>query len=341
MLSMTEKGTVSTAFVANALDRVSARAIVKEALSAAEISPELLASPDARIPSATYANLVKILTTKLDDEFLGQDSRRVKVGSFAMLCRAAIACHTLGDALQSALHFYRLLLNDIFGELECAGSLSWLTLRLAPDASLNLFSQEMLLMSLHRLACWLVHRRISVRMASFRYSKPPHYAEYNMMFDGTVRFDQTFTGIAFNSDLLLLPVRRSRNDLDQFLSSIPESLLLPYHDSKSTADRVTELLSGEQPHEWPAFDVVARKLSLSESTLRRRLEEEGKSYQSIKDYLRRDMAINLLSDGTQNVTDIATQLGFAEPSAFFRAFKKWTGATPGDYRRTIAQLAAA
>jgi AraC-like DNA-binding protein len=74
---------------------------------------------------------------------------------------------------------------------------------------------------------------------------------------------------------------------------------------------------------------------MAAATVRRRLQEEGESYQSIKDQLRRDLAISYLSDSGRSVVDIALELGFAEPSAFHRAFKKWTGASPGEFRRTL------
>ena len=71
------------------------------------------------------------------------------------------------------------------------------------------------------------------------------------------------------------------------------------------------------------------------ATVRRRLQEEGASYQSIKDQLRRDLAISYLSHSTRSVMDIALELGFSERSAFHRAFRKWTGASPGEFRRTL------
>jgi AraC-like DNA-binding protein len=86
----------------------------------------------------------------------------------------------------------------------------------------------------------------------------------------------------------------------------------------------------------PDFEVLARELHTASATLRRRLHEEGESYQSIKDQLRRDLAITYLSHSDRSVMDIALELGFAEPSAFHRAFKKWTGASPGHYRRSLA-----
>ncbi len=80
-------------------------------------------------------------------------------------------------------------------------------------------------------------------------------------------------------------------------------------------------------------------MCMSSPTLQRRLQSEGLNYQRLKDDLRRDIAIELLSNVSLPVTDIATQVGFQEPSAFHRAFKKWTGVSPGSYRRSSESTA--
>ena len=77
---------------------------------------------------------------------------------------------------------------------------------------------------------------------------------------------------------------------------------------------------------------MARQLNTSPQTLRRRLHEQGTSFQELKDQLRRDLAIYHLGRRELPIQEIAEQLGFSEPSAFHRAFKKWTGLTPGAYR---------
>ncbi|SCU91258.1 Ornithine utilization regulator (fragment) [Cupriavidus necator] len=74
-------------------------------------------------------------------------------------------------------------------------------------------------------------------------------------------------------------------------------------------------------------------MHISASTLQRRLAVEGTSFQSLKDQLRRDLAIERLSTSSTPVSQLAAQLGFADTTAFNRAFKVWTGSTPGSYRR--------
>ncbi|MNR46967.1 Urease operon transcriptional activator [compost metagenome] len=86
------------------------------------------------------------------------------------------------------------------------------------------------------------------------------------------------------------------------------------------------------PEEWPELEKLAQIMSMSNSTLQRRLQAEGITYQRLKDDLRRDIAINLLCNPNLTVIDVAVQTGFQETSAFHRAFKKWTGVSPGAYR---------
>ena len=82
----------------------------------------------------------------------------------------------------------------------------------------------------------------------------------------------------------------------------------------------------------PLLNAVAARLAVSAQTLRRRLAAEGTSFQQIRDQLRRDAAIAALATGTVSIEDISRRLGFSEPSAFHRAFKRWTGSAPRSYQ---------
>jgi AraC-like DNA-binding protein len=86
----------------------------------------------------------------------------------------------------------------------------------------------------------------------------------------------------------------------------------------------------------PAFEAVAAKLGLAPRTLHRRLRDEGTSFREIKAALRRELALARLERTRQSVADIAAELGYSEPSAFFRAFQGWTGEAPSAHRRRRA-----
>ena len=86
------------------------------------------------------------------------------------------------------------------------------------------------------------------------------------------------------------------------------------------------------PAEWLELGELSAQLNISEATIQRRLKNEGSSYQQLKNDIRRDMAIELLGKTTHTLQDISELLNFQDASAFHRAFKKWTGVSPGAYR---------
>jgi AraC-like DNA-binding protein len=340
-----EKGTIAISFVEAALDAVRARGLDAEALLLqVGISPSLLHAPQARVSAAHYGALWRLIAQTLGDELFGLDSRRVKVGSFAMLCRAAIHCQTLERALNRCSRFYDLLLDDVSIVLSRDGNAAKLALHERNSrrgCSQRVFAHEGLLIILHGLACWLVGRRIPITLAEFGYPEPAHSAEYRTMYSTQLSFCQPNTSIAFDVCYLALPVVQDEQSVKEFLRVIPENILVKYKNKNGLTAKVRARLRRALPGELPDLETVACDLHTTPATLRRRLQEEGESYQSIKDQLRRDLAITYLSHSERSVTDIALELGFAEPSAFHRAFKKWTGASPGEHRRNLAHLAPA
>ncbi len=332
-----EPGTIAICFVAAALQSVRARELnAEELLAKVGLSSSLLRVPQARVSAKHYGALWRTIALALDDEFFGQDSRRMKAGSFAMLCHSVLSCKTLGQALDRSLRFYALILDDISGKSERDGRDARIVLheRVA-GADQRVFAHELLLMLLYGVSCWLVGRRIPLLRAEFSYAEPAYSAEYRLMYCADLRFNRPNTVIAFDANHLDLPVVQNERSLKEFLRTAPESILLKYKNGSSLNARVRRRLRQCLPGEVPDFERLAEELNMTPATLRRRLREEGESYQTIKDQLRRDLAISYLSHSSRSVMDIALELGFSERSAFHRAFRKWTGASPGEFRRTL------
>lgn len=328
-----DKDTVSTYFVGAAVATldVAARARV---LAEAGIAPELAATASARVPAAAFARLWLAVSQVLDDEFFGLDARRLKVGSFALVSRAAITATRLDDALRVALRGWRVLLDDVGGSLRVDGPQAVLAVdnRIA-DPQRHRFADETFLVLVHGLTCWLASRRIPLRRAAFAQPEPAHAAEYAVMFTPELAFGAPRTELWFDAHWLDAPVAHTPASLKAFLRHAPQSVFLRYKNADSAAARLRRRLrDGLSRGEWPRFEDVAAELDLAPTTLRRRLESEGTSYQAIKDTLRRDAAIDHLCGSRLSIAEIAEALGFREPSAFHRAFKKWCGVQPGAYR---------
>ncbi|HIJ37648.1 MAG TPA: AraC family transcriptional regulator [Rhodospirillaceae bacterium] len=330
-----EKGTVSVCFVEGLVQGFAAKGFEPdELLEQCGLSSVILNMPHARVSVASYAMLLRLVAQILDDEFFGQDSRRMKVGSFALLCRSVIHCKTLEKAMSQALRFFALCLDDLKAELQHGDNTVRLLLR-DVDRPAAVFAHETMLAFLHRLACWLVNRRIPVLKADFRYEQPLHADEYRLLFCQKCYFGQAATALTFDARYFSLPVVRSDKSLKDFLRIAPDNLLVQYRDRQGIGAKLQKILLGLAPADWPSFDDIAARMGSSGSTLRRRLEADGLSYQVIKDHLRRDMAIDLLTRSEGTVLDIASALGFAEASAFHRAFRKWMGVNPGEYRKAV------
>jgi AraC-like DNA-binding protein len=332
-----EPGTIAICFVAAALQSVQARNLnADELLANIGLSSSLLQVPQARVSVQHYGALWRSIALALDDEFFGQDSRRMKAGSFAMLCHSVLGCKTLAHALDRSQRFYGLILDDIAVSAERGPAQARIVLsERAPGAGQRVFAHELLLMLLYGVSCWLVGRRIPLLRAEFSYAEPQHSAEYRLMYCADLRFQRPNTAISFDAGYLDLPIVQNEGSIKDFLRTAPESILVKYKNGSSLAARVRRRLRQFLPGEVPDFDGLADDLNMTPATLRRRLREEGMSYQSIKDELRRDLAIGYLSHSGRTVMDIALELGFSERSAFHRAFRKWTGASPGEFRRTL------
>ncbi len=332
-----EHGTISICFVRSALESVRARRLdADELLRKVGLSPALLHLPRARVSAKQYGALWRLVAATLDDEFFGQDSRRMKSGSFAMLCHSVVHSETLAQALDRSLRFYALILDDLYGALIVDGDEARVELRQRTSgAAPRVFAHELLLMLLYGVACWLVGRRIAIVRAEFSYPEPPHSAEYRLMYCENLAFGRPSTAIVLDAGDLDLPIVQNARTVKDFLRKAPENILLKYKNRSSVSARIRRRLRQMLPGEVPEFETLAGELNMTAATMRRRLHEEGASFQSIKDQLRRDLAVGYLSHSNRSVMDIAFELGFSERSSFHRAFRKWTGASPGEFRRKL------
>lgn len=326
------KGTVSIELVHEALHAALLRNLdISHVLKVANLDRELLQSARARIPAAAYSRMWIALANLMDDEFFGLDSHGLRRGGYALMTRAAIGASSLEHALRRTLRFLHTTLDDFHGELIRTDDEARIVLH---DGGVmrRLFGYGTWFILVHGLACWLVHRRIPLREMQFRCPAPLDDSHYRTRFCQNLVFDGASTHITFDSALLDLGIVETVDTVDTFLREAPANLLVQYRNESSTNAIVRRRLRNQSPDQWPELDRIAQDLHISGTTLQRRLQQEGLSYQRLKDDLRRDIAIDLLSATSVTVAEVAVRTGFQETSAFHRAFKKWTGVSPGAYR---------
>lgn len=328
-----QKDTVSIYFVQAALRHLKP-ADRETVLRTAGIPLELLHTPQARVPAAAFAAVWLAVAQLLDDEFFGLDRRRMKVGSFALLCHAVLASENLGQAIRGMLRGFALFLDDIGATLqrEQDQAVIRLTNRIV-DPDDRRFATETFLVMVHGLMCWLAGKRITLSRAEFPGARPAHAQEYALLYSGRLEFEAPATAVYFDARLLETAVVQNAATLRAFLRNAPQSVFLKYRNTHSWTARLRHRLRGSiGSADWPLLKALAQEFDITPTTLRRRLMAEGTSYQTIKDELRRDAAIHYLCNTRLSAGEISDLLCFKDVSAFRRAFKHWAGVPPSHYR---------
>lgn len=186
---------------------------------------------------------------------------------------------------------------------------------------------------LHRFASWLIAENITLNEVAFDFPPPEEVREYSYLYPGKHLFDASWLGFTFPKRFLDCEIRQDAGALKLFMRRCPREFFQQPRTDFSLSSEIQLLLGKRFNEGLPSIEVAAELMHMTKRTLIRKLKEEGTSYQQIKDRLRRDKAVRLLSLNTLSVGQIAEKLGFSDSAVFARAFKAWTGASPSDYRR--------
>lgn len=301
-------------------------------LAMAQITPSDIDNPAARITAWQMEQISEAAMRELDDEALGWFSRRLPWGSYGMLARASISSPNLGVALKRWCRHHGLLTDDIGLTLSVNGSTACIGITERTDLGpVREFCLVSVLRNIHGLACWMVDSRIPLQGAQFPFPAPTHWAAYSILFSGSSLFSKHEAAVFFDSSYLALPLLRDESALQHMLQHALPLTVLQYRRDRLLVQRVRQLLltSLDRIHH---ADAVAHALAISTRTLHRQLKEEGSSLQALKDEVRRDMAQALLSRTNRPIKQVAEASGFLNEKSFIRAFKGWTGLTPGEFR---------
>ena len=330
---MSDKDTISMQLVREALLQTCPAGEPDSGLLArAGIAVEQLHLPEARVSAESYARLWRLLARRGDDEFFGMDPRRLKSGSLEFLCRSAMMQPTLAAGLGMGLNFLSLMLEKMPAQLAHQQSLAEIVLLEDDPEPRRAFTYFTYWMIVHGVACWLAGRRIPILAIELRCAAPAFTDDYRVMFSENLRFERPRTRMIFSADCLDLPIKRTAEELKRFLAHAPANILVKYRDPQSLASRIKLDLRQLPAERWPETESLAQQLCMSASTLRRRLAEEGQTYQGLKDSVRKELAIAWLAEPAISFSEIAERLGFADTSSFYKAFRKWSGCNPGHYR---------
>ena len=287
-----------------------------------------------------YSRLCLQLFRELGDESGGvMPDVQTPVGTTRLIALSMLNSPHLAAALRRSIEFNaccrvrhgaqvtnQLLVNEESKEAS-------LTYLCSDDASAVQHSVLCNLAMWMRFCGWLIGQYIDVTSAACAGPQPEFMEGIRHFFPCPVSYEQPVNSVTFSARHLDAELIRTEDELAEFLKLAPYHIVIePLASTLSITHRIREILGDDFREEMPSFEELTGLLNMSARTLRRRLEKEGTSYQRIKDNARRDVAISMLSREGLTVSEVAEQVGFSDPSAFHRSFKKWTGQSPGSYR---------
>ncbi len=339
-----EEITIPTTYISTLLEVVGARGYdTRRLLHEAGIEPEEL-EEKRHFSALRYGNLYRRAIAAMRDEWFGMLSGgKIPRGSFRLLSLLMVHSRTLRQALVRAWDFGRICRGfQVSVKLEEEGDIA--RVRLAPLHGEDYDELECMIREAEPVTLrttlavwqrhwsWLIGSELKPDRTYFTFPRPESQWEMAQFTAGEVIFDADYNGFEFPASYLEFPVVQTEESLEDFLRLAPYGLVINVESGQSTQARVKVLINQQLGDTALSAERIAERMNMSVTTLRRHLQAEGSSFQRLKDECRMEAALHFLACTDLSNRDIAERLGFDEVSVFFRAFKKWTGVTPGQYR---------
>ncbi|HMJ13927.1 MAG TPA: AraC family transcriptional regulator [Polyangiaceae bacterium] len=308
-------------------------AVLQDLFEDSEITPEMLANPETRLSYLQFGVLVRNALRATGNPALGLDvGDNTRFPQMGVLGLAIMSSPTIGAALEIGLRYDQLLAPAFEFALRVEGGTATLSVReTLPGGPHRVFAHEMVLTGFHRQARELIGAPLPLRAVRFAYPEPEHVARYRDFCDAPLVFDQSVTEVDFDAALLNLPVLFAEPATAKLAEKLCAELPSLVGPNEGLLDQVRRLLlaANGQP---PNVEALARALQTSSRSLRRALQEMGSSYQELLDESRRVRSVEWVRSTPMTYEQIAGRLGFSNVRSFRRAFKRWTGRTPHEYR---------
>ena len=333
---------VSVAYLQGLLDYLERHGVASAALlERAQLSPQLLAQRDQRIAASTYLELLGLGVQLSGDDCLGLHlGEAVRPGYYGVLGYLIMSCATLADALHRQARYAALVGNlgrvDLADEPPREG--------LEPQVAHSwqpLLAQQQRQLSEETLAAWVTFGHwisgldVPPSEVRFQHAAPADTREHQRIFRCPVLFDQADNALVFPKRLLSTPLGQADAQVRLMLDAYADRLLGEIQQGHSVLDRARLELARQLPEAGADLGLIAAHLALSPRTLQRRLREAGLSFNQLVDETRQQLVLHYLRDPALELAEIAFLVGFSEPGSLARAFRRWTGQSPGEYRRHL------
>lgn len=305
-------------------------------MTEAGFDPGWLGDAEARMPLAVEERLWTRAAELTGDPLFGlHAAAAIRPGAFDVLDYAVRTAPDLRTALQRLARYNRLVHDLASFEIVPAGEAVRIEHRFAgAGARPCRQAAEFTLASLVVVASQIGGQRVQALAVEFAHAVPGDDDAYRAVFGVVPRFDAPVSCLVLSAAVLDRPVPAADPALSRIVTAHAEQLLATHAPvQESIAAQVRRQLAEGMASGPMTLKAVAQRLHLSERSLQRRLDGEGTRFAGLLDEVRRELALRYIADERLALGEVAYLLGFAEPSPFHRAFKRWTGTTPAAARR--------
>ena len=302
-------------------------------LRSLNIDPESVKSPDAYIPLETYLLIQDEAAEYVDDPYLGLHMGEfIEAGSWSILGYMMMNCKTLGEAFEKSARYHRIIGNLISGNAHLKLNKIKVTLEVPPHApEMTRHCYEAVISGSVRMMRTLTGTDINPLEVTFTYPEPASRSEYERIFRCPVLFGQKDNSFSIDIGIIFTPILYANPDMLQHFENYAQEFLEEMEHQNEYARTVTKIILSKLDDEKLSIKKVAREMSVSVRTLQNRLKEEGVVFSELLTDTRQKLAKKYLQED-YSVEQITYLLGFSEPSVFRKAFKKWSGVTPRQFR---------
>ncbi|MCP3872392.1 MAG: AraC family transcriptional regulator [Desulfobacteraceae bacterium] len=251
-----------------------------------------------------------------------------------IVCYIMINCLTVGDALLKYCRYKRIFNDDTNVRLSVYNGNANLEMDSnSPElSSLRVFN-DYLLTSMYVFLRFLTKGEFNPTWVHLNHDQPENLSEYNKAFSCPISFSQPTNSLIFTRESLNLAIKCPNQDLLNHFEEYAQKALNKISKQDSLPKTISRMLIKIiQNGNTPSVELIASRFNMSVRKLQGLLEKEKTSYKKLLHSVKKELAFAYLSDRQISSSEVSYLIGFSEPSAFYRAFKKWTGSTPSQFR---------
>ena len=309
-----------------------------EVLRSAGLHEETLRDPDARIPASKIEKMWRAMISRAPHSALGVEmGASFTIREWGLVGYSIAYSGTLLQALQRLVRYSRIMSEAIRFKLRVGKDRSSLVVDGGPrfdSLQHPVVARLVSILGAMREVAGVDIIPLEVRLP---FNRPASVSEYARCFRCPLAFDQRDAAIVLRKDDLERSLSFADDTLSGYLDHLADEVLEALGGDHSFSEKTRRAIWSELSDGQPSVQRSARVLGVSVRTLQRRLKDEGTSFAAVLESFRREMAAGLLRSRDLAIYEVAFLLGYSEPSTFYRAFRRWHGTTPREFRRSLTE----